>query len=92
MRFRRRRQAPAKENGMRRILFLAIVLALALVVAAPKRAAQQQPTVAATHLKAGDPAPDFTLRDHNLNQVTLSEFRGKKNVVLAFYVLAFTGG
>ncbi len=43
-------------------------------------------------VKVGDPAPDFTLRDGNRNEVTLSSFRGEKNVVLAFYVLAFTGG
>lgn len=47
---------------------------------------------AATHLKVGDMAPDFTLADTTGKQVKLSEFRGKKNVVLAFYVLAFTGG
>lgn len=45
-----------------------------------------------THLKVGDPAPDFTLRDQNGQPVSLSSFKGKKNVVLAFYVLAFTGG
>ncbi len=45
-----------------------------------------------THLKVGDTAPDFTLNDHNNKPVKLSDFRGKKNVVLAFYVLAFTGG
>ena len=39
----------------------------------------------------GDQAPDFTLRDGDRNEVTLSSFRGK-NVVLAFYALAFTGG
>jgi len=38
-----------------------------------------------------DPAPDFTLRDGDRNEVTLSSFRGQ-NVVLAFYALAFTGG
>lgn len=43
-------------------------------------------------LKVGDKAPDFTLPDQNGNQITLSSFQGKKNVVLAFYVLAFTGG
>lgn len=42
-------------------------------------------------VQVGEPAPDFTLRDHNRNEVTLSTLRGK-NVVLAFYVLAFTGG
>jgi mycoredoxin-dependent peroxiredoxin len=43
-------------------------------------------------LKVGDHAPDFTLPDQNGTPVTLSSFQGKKNVVLAFYVLAFTGG
>ena len=42
--------------------------------------------------KVGDIAPDFTLTDTANKKVTLSEFRGKNNVVLAFFVLAFTGG
>lgn len=46
----------------------------------------------ATTLKVGDKAPDFTLPDHNGNQVRLNDFQGKQNVILAFYVLAFTGG
>ena len=41
-------------------------------------------------LKVGDAAPDFTLQDQDENPVTLSEFRGKKNVVLIFHPLAFT--
>ena len=45
-----------------------------------------------TQLKVGDPAPDFTLANTKGEQVKLSDFKGKKNVVLAFYVLAFTGG
>lgn len=45
-----------------------------------------------TKIKVGDPAPDFTLPDHTGKTVKLSDFRGKKNVVLAFYVLAFTAG
>ena len=52
----------------------------------------QQPVAPKTQLKVGDPAPDFTLMDNNHSQVRLSDFKGKKNVVLAFYVLAFTGG
>jgi peroxiredoxin len=51
--------------------------------------AQQAPK---TQLKVGDKAPDFTLNDTEGKPVKLSDFRGKKNVVLAFYVLAFTGG
>lgn len=43
-------------------------------------------------VQIGDEAPDFTLRSGDREQVTLSSFRGQKNVVLAFYVLAFTGG
>lgn len=45
--------------------------------------------------KVGDIAPDFTLKyfdGGNLKDVKLSDYRGKKNVVLAFYVFAFTGG
>lgn len=38
------------------------------------------------------PAPDFELTDTEGQTVRLSDFRGKKNVVLALYVLAFTGG
>lgn len=54
--------------------------------------AQQKPAVAHTFLKVGDMAPDFTLPDTGFKQVKLSDFHGKKNVILAFYVLAFTGG
>jgi cytochrome oxidase Cu insertion factor (SCO1/SenC/PrrC family) len=44
-------------------------------------------------LKVGDMAPDFTLRDQTFkNQVSLHDFKGKKNVALAFYIFAFTGG
>jgi cytochrome oxidase Cu insertion factor (SCO1/SenC/PrrC family) len=43
-------------------------------------------------LHVGDKAPDFTLPDQNGKEISLLHFRGKENVVLAFYVLAFTGG
>ncbi len=55
-------------------------------------ASPQQPAAPVTHLKVGDPAPDVELTDTEGQKVRLSDFRGKKNVVLAFYVLAFTGG
>ena len=45
-----------------------------------------------THLKEGDVAPDFTLNATTGGKVKLSDFRGKSNVVLAFFPAAFTGG
>ena len=39
----------------------------------------------------GQEAPDFTLKNQAGEQVTLSSFRGVKNVVLVFYPLAFSG-
>jgi cytochrome oxidase Cu insertion factor (SCO1/SenC/PrrC family) len=59
---------------------------------AQANSAAQQPSAPQTQLKVGDRAPDFELTDTEGQKVRLSDFRGKKNVVLAFYVLAFTGG
>jgi peroxiredoxin len=42
-------------------------------------------------VQAGDEAPDFTLKDQAGTDVTLSSFRGEKNVVLVFYPFTFTG-
>jgi mycoredoxin-dependent peroxiredoxin len=42
-------------------------------------------------LAAGTDAPDFTLKDQDGNDVTLSSFRGQQNVVLVFYPFTFTG-
>jgi len=64
-----------------RVTVGALLLALASTLAAQ-----------AAPLKVGDKAPDFTLPDQNGNKVSLNQFLGKRNVVLAFYVLAFTGG
>jgi peroxiredoxin Q/BCP len=46
----------------------------------------------AAELKVGDLAPDFTLHATDGKTYKLSDFKGQKNVVLAIYVLAFTGG
>ena len=53
-------------------------------------AASGQPSAPVTHLKVGDPAPDFALTDTEGQTVRLSDFRGKKNVFIAFYPLAWT--
>ena len=42
-------------------------------------------------IEVGAVAPDFTLKDQNGEDVTLSSFRGQKNVLIVFYPLAFTG-
>ena len=60
--------------------------------------AKVAPPVPHTSLKVGQPAPDFNLASTALGpdgktlRFKLSDFKGKKNVVLAIYVLAFTGG
>ena len=46
----------------------------------------------AAMLKVGGTAPDFALQDQNGKTIKLSDFKGKKNVVLAFYIKAFTSG
>ena len=80
----------------RSLISLLLPAVLSVVAQAQQPAAQQpppkQPTVVKTHLKVGDPAPNFTLRATDGKTYTLSDFKGKKNVVLAIYVLAFTGG
>jgi peroxiredoxin len=42
--------------------------------------------------RVGESAPDFILADQNGKKVRLSDYHGKKNVVLAFYIRAFTPG
>jgi mycoredoxin-dependent peroxiredoxin len=42
-------------------------------------------------LEAGTVAPDFTLKDQDGNDVSLSAFRGRESVVLVFYPFTFTG-
>jgi peroxiredoxin len=72
---------------------LAVGLVLAAAVAAPPLAHQVHKTqIARTSLKVGDLAPDFTLLTNDWKTVKLSDYRGKKNVFLAVYVLAFSEG
>ena len=66
-------------------------LALALAITSPALAQlgpKEGANLAATEIdrvKVGQPAPDFTLEDVDATQITLSDFRGKKSVVLVFY-------
>lgn len=67
-----------------------LVVATATFVAARPSSAAGNNTPQPSY-KVGDVAPDFTMRDQNGKNVSLHDFRGK-NVVLAFYVFAFSGG
>lgn len=42
-------------------------------------------------IEVGAEAPDFVLKDQNNQEVRLSDFQGKRTVLLVFYPLAFTG-
>ena len=76
---------------MKRLVARALGLAL-MVASLPAHAQEQKDTVGKTQLKVGDVAPDFTLLSNQWEPVKLSDFRAKKKVILAFYVLAFTSG
>ncbi len=76
---------------MKHTIALGLVVAAALA-AAPAAPQAEKSQVAKLTLKAGDTAPDFTLLSDQWKTVKLSDYRGKKNVFLAVYVLAFTGG
>jgi AhpC/TSA family len=73
------------------------LLNLALAPGSSLFAAQKkvEKEAAPMKLKVGDTAPDFTLLAFDgkeLKKVSLQDYRGKKNVALAFFVFAFTGG
>ncbi len=40
--------------------------------------------------QVGTPAPDFKLKSHNLEEISLSDYKGKKNVVILFFPLVNT--
>jgi len=76
---------------MRKLMLGALLLAGTVLCAAQAAPKAPEPM----KLKVGDTAPDFTLLSSDGQKVTavsLHDFKGKKNVALAFYVFAFTGG
>jgi hypothetical protein len=73
-------------------LFVGLVLAGALLAQPFSASAKEE---ASAMPKVGDVAPNFTLQYFDgtgLKSVSLDQYRGKQQVVLAFYVFAFTGG
>jgi len=70
---------------MRKIVAAGLLFAIALI--APATAPAQS-----AELQVGDMAPDFTLQASDGNTYTLSDFRGKQAVVVAWFPKAFTSG
>lgn len=82
-----------KRRGLSTIF--AMWLVTAAMVCPLVRAQGNKTEPAPLKLKVGDTAPDFKLQyfdGSNLKDVSLSQYRDKSNVVVAFYVFAFTGG
>jgi len=72
------------------LILLSTLLCLTSAVAQEKKPAPEPPKI-----KIGDMAPDFTLLQYDgsgVKPVSLHDFKGKKNVAVAFFVFAFTGG
>ena len=72
-----------------------VLMAVLLLVAAAAFAEEPKKAPDPLKIKVGDMAPDFTLLQYDGSKVTpvsLHDFKGKKQVALAFYVFAFTGG
>lgn len=78
--------------GLSLLMLLLTMSALAQQAAQPAAPPAAQPPAIKTHLKVGDAAPEFTLPGTDGKTYKLSDFKGKKTVVLAIFVLAFTGG
>jgi len=77
------------------LLNLVLASLPSLLQAQQKSQDKAQKEAAPMKLKVGDAAPDFTLLAFDgkeLKKVSLRDYKGKKNVALAFFVFAFTGG
>jgi cytochrome oxidase Cu insertion factor (SCO1/SenC/PrrC family) len=66
------------------LLVLSFIHSPAFAQLGPKDGTDLSPTDL-QRVKTGQPAPDFTLEDMDGKSITLSDFRGKKTVVLVFY-------
>ena len=92
------RQSGGASSGVMRksaiyalLCLVSLAAALSAPAALPLRPADRPPL----KLKVGVVAPEFTLKYFDgakLQDISLHEFRGKKNVLVAFFVFAFTGG
>jgi cytochrome oxidase Cu insertion factor (SCO1/SenC/PrrC family) len=76
------------------LVVLTLLSASAMLAQAKPAAKQAGPPP--LKLKVGDTVPDFTLKYQDqsgeLKDFKLSDYKGKKNVLLGFFIFAFTGG
>jgi cytochrome oxidase Cu insertion factor (SCO1/SenC/PrrC family) len=78
-------------NRLISILVLMVFLLASVAALTQEKKKEAEPL----KIKVGDVAPDFTLLEYDgqkVKPVSLHDFKGKKNVALAFFVFAFTGG
>ena len=68
---------------------LAVILTTVILIAA---ASGEKAVTTPDTLKVGMIAPDFTLKDEEGVEQSLSDYIGQKSIVLAFYPKDFTGG
>jgi AhpC/TSA family len=83
------------QNKLANAVATSLFLGALAVASATPALGQTGPAENASMPKVGDMAPDFTLNyfdGNDLKPVSLSQYRGKKNVVVAFFIFAFTGG
>ena len=81
----------AEVSMRKRLLGILMIALLPLAAFGQEKKKESEPL----KLKVGDMAPDFTLLAYDgtkTSPVSLHDFKGKKQVALAFYVFAFTGG
>ena len=75
-------------------VLLSLILTLGLAVGCGSKGSEEcdcGPAQAENaDLKVGDAAPDFRLPDHKGGYMSLSDYKGKSNVVIAFFPAAFT--
>jgi len=66
------------------IAFLVVSIAVAQAQLGPKDGGNLKPTDL-ERVNVGETAPDFTLENFAGTRISLSDFRGKENVILVFY-------
>jgi AhpC/TSA family len=87
-----------KPRGLTKMLgagLLTLAIVCPQILSPPMQAQDKKPAPAPMKLKVGDVAPDFKLQyfdGSDEKDISLSQYRGKSNVVVAFYIFAFTGG